>query len=169
MWMGRDLSWWSFVLAVAALLLMLPGSMLANMLTPVFISWMGRWSEAGIRRELTKAENKLAEYEAKYEMISMTEDYALQALIHLTRLVFFTLQMAALWFFFHSRQEWMQHSSDPEVFVSLLLACSLYLMPFLYRPYNERLITYRIERSPRVRSDLKIAIEKMRNTLAPKS
>jgi O-antigen/teichoic acid export membrane protein len=62
MW-GHDASWWALVLAIAALILMIPASMVSNVLTPLLLNWIASWSSAALEKRIAKLENELAELE----------------------------------------------------------------------------------------------------------
>ena len=63
MWLGHDSSWWAIVLAIAALVLMIPASVVSNILTPLLLNWLATWSSASLEKRIAKLENHLAELE----------------------------------------------------------------------------------------------------------
>jgi len=63
MWLRHDASWWALVLAIAALVLMVPANVVSNVLTPLLLNWFATWSNAALERRIAKLENQLAELE----------------------------------------------------------------------------------------------------------
>lgn len=168
MFWGHDASWWGLVLGIAALMLAVPLSMIGNILTPVFLNWGVQISEAGLRREIAKKEARLADYEKNYELLTPTEDHLLLALGHVTRLILYTFQMVSIWLLVHGFSRLEGGRVDGETIFSVVIAISLYMMSWAYRPHNERLLLYRRQRSPRVRAELKETIEKGHRSLEGK-
>jgi hypothetical protein len=76
MWMGHDGAWWGLVLAVVALVLMLPANLLANFLTPLIQNWIATWGKTSLENRITKLEGELAELE-KHPVIDEVQDQLL--------------------------------------------------------------------------------------------
>jgi hypothetical protein len=72
----KDSGSWGVVLAILAILLTVPLSMVGNMLTPKFQNWWARRSRLGIEQRIKSLRAELAEME-KYPALSETEDYIL--------------------------------------------------------------------------------------------
>jgi hypothetical protein len=76
--MHHDLAWWGFVLGVLALLLMLPASIFANILTPKLKNWWAERSVAATRKRIEKLEKELALCEP-YPLLNELEDSVVKA------------------------------------------------------------------------------------------
>lgn len=63
MWLHHDLGWWGVVLAIVALLLMIPASILANMITPILLNWFSMRSRRSLRNRIMRLETRLADLE----------------------------------------------------------------------------------------------------------
>lgn len=61
--MHHDLGWWGVVLSIAALVLMIPASMVANLLTPLLANWIATSSKRSLDNRIAKLEKQLAELE----------------------------------------------------------------------------------------------------------
>lgn len=173
--LGHDLAWWGFALAVLGLVLMIPASMLANMLTPKLMNWWAQRSEASLRKRIKMLEDKLAEFE-KHELISETDDFILrgiQALAGLCRLLLFIVPMCAyevtvsvedMQFnigFWSSKEAWA-HAPRAGIAALLLIYASVWWIGYsadkwLLRPMHR----YRQPRSAFSRKTLKKDIEKL--------
>ena len=80
MLLHHDLSWWSFVLAALALVLMFPASIVANLVTPRLKNWWAERSESSIRRRIEKLESELAKQEKAYPALTEAEDLLLMGI-----------------------------------------------------------------------------------------
>jgi phosphate/sulfate permease len=76
--MHHDLAWWGTFLAVVALVLMLPVSIAANILTPILKNWWAERSDASTQKRIESIEKQLADYE-QYAELSEGVDYVLMA------------------------------------------------------------------------------------------
>ena len=63
----HDLGWWGFVLAVLALLIAYPLSLLANLTSPFIKNWWAERSVTSIRKRIDKLERQLQDYEGERE------------------------------------------------------------------------------------------------------
>lgn len=70
MYWGHDIAFW---LAVAALVLALPFSLLGNILTPLLLNWFSTRTRASLEKRIAKLEKKLAELET-YPPIDEAQD-----------------------------------------------------------------------------------------------
>ena len=78
----HDLSWWSLALSILALVLMIPASILANFLTPTFVSWFLSRNKKSLDKRIAMLEQRLAELK-KYPTISEAEDHILWGITQL--------------------------------------------------------------------------------------
>jgi hypothetical protein len=60
MWPHKDLGWWGFVIAVVALLLAYPFSLLANLTSPTVKNWWAARSRAGLQKRIRTLARELA-------------------------------------------------------------------------------------------------------------
>ncbi len=79
LWPYGDLGWWGFWVTLAALVLAIPLSMLANILTPFFVNWLAKRSHVSLNNRIAKLEAQLAEFE-KFPAITEAEDEILWGL-----------------------------------------------------------------------------------------
>jgi len=77
MFLGHDASWWGVALALVALVLMLPASLLANFLTPLLLplllNWAATWNRTSLEKRIAKLENQWAKFE-KYTPIDEVQE-----------------------------------------------------------------------------------------------
>jgi hypothetical protein len=66
----------SNVLSIAALVLMIPASILANFLTPTFVNWLLSRSKKSLDKRIARLEQRLADLE-QFPTISEAEDHIL--------------------------------------------------------------------------------------------
>ena|ERR1700676_3218468 len=93
MW-GHDASWWALVLAILALVLMLPVNLLANVMTPPLKNWWAGRSSAALTERIARVKRNLVAAE-KNTPLTETESELFKALDSITQLVwaigYFTL------------------------------------------------------------------------------
>jgi hypothetical protein len=80
MWLHHDAAWWGLVLAIVGLALLLPASILANLLTPMLKNWWAERSVASTRKRIAKLEEELAQAVAEYPEPSETLYYTIWGL-----------------------------------------------------------------------------------------
>jgi hypothetical protein len=86
MWPHKELGWWASVLTVIGLVLLLPASIAANLLTPKIKNWWSERSIASLRERVEKLEKEFAEIEA-FPLISDAESRILELLMASTYLL----------------------------------------------------------------------------------
>ena len=62
MWIHHDAAWWALVLAIVALVLMLPVNLLANFMTPILKNWWAGRSLKTLDQRIGKLEKWLASF-----------------------------------------------------------------------------------------------------------
>jgi hypothetical protein len=169
MWLGHDLSWWSLIIALAALALTIPLTILGNIITPALLNWWSGRSVASLALRIAKLGDQLKGYEA---LPPLDEPMALllKAASNLIDLALFILILVTLvyWqvgtFALHQSHDfgrftelvWSLGIFGPGAFAFLLLT----------KRYKERLDKYRIPRSPHVRDNLRKSIDKLKAKLS---
>lgn len=93
--MHHDLTWWGFVLALAALVLMIPANILANVLTPKLKTWWAERSEASLRGKIVELQTELSEME-HHKSIADAEHHLLLGVETLIRLTSILLDLIAV-------------------------------------------------------------------------
>ena len=81
MWLGHDLAWWSFLLAIIGLILMFPTGIAVNIVTPKLQNWWAERSQSALKKRIDTIEQQLKDYESKYMLISDVEELGLVALM----------------------------------------------------------------------------------------
>ena len=71
--MHNDLTTWSFILALAALVLTLPLAILGTLLTPRVEDWWAKRSERSLTKRINKLETKLASLDGKTPLTEIEE------------------------------------------------------------------------------------------------
>jgi hypothetical protein len=82
MFLGHDLSWWGFVIAVAAFVLMVPAAIFSNIMTGIVLNWFAKWSLNSLDKRIAKLEKELSRLE-KYPALDEASDrilWGIQAL-----------------------------------------------------------------------------------------
>jgi hypothetical protein len=127
-WLGHDIGWWGFVLAVVTLVLAYPLDMLAHLTSPIVKDWWAARSREALKRRIAK----LREYQEdaqKVEEMTVGEDLIVTTLSMQMRYMALALQtvltlasliLAVLW---NGEQPWRL-----DVVMVLILAASWYNM-----------------------------------------
>jgi hypothetical protein len=163
--MHHDLAWWGMFLAVLALILMLPVSIVANLLTPMLKNWWAQRSAASVRKRIEKLERQLADYE-QYQELSEGLDYVLMATEALSMLLGLCVTMLCVTLLFLSEiapPSMNVTEKRPVVFLALFAgfaACLVGLVVF------GKFSRFRQKRSPFNRNVLRNYIEKLKKKLA---
>jgi hypothetical protein len=93
--MDHDAGWWSLLVAIVALLLTIPASVGANLLTPVLKNWWAARSIVSLRKRIKSLESELGYREMFYGNISEAEHYILLGIEVIGRCLSFILEAAA--------------------------------------------------------------------------
>lgn len=157
--MHHDLGWWGVVLSIAALVLMIPASMVANLLTPLLANWIATSSKKSLDNRIAKLERQLAELEQnavtdevqdeilwgitnlKIRMLQVTSAVAITGYLGVRAIANTNTQM------FDQFSEW--------VFVVLIVN----MIVTLQLRYKK---DFRFKRSPRVRESLLKSIHELK-------
>jgi hypothetical protein len=109
MWMHHDASWWALVLAIVALVLMIPVNLFANFMTPILKNWWATRSEGSLRKPISRLDAELQENVNK-ESFSRVEVISLKQrlIVGLVSVQSTNLILGAgyvgVWFMFRARQ-----------------------------------------------------------------
>ena len=164
MWMGHDASWWALVLAIIALVLMVPANLAANFLTPVLKNWWAARSQAAIKKRIETLEKELSRLEHEHPLISEVADIGLQGIAMFGYLV----SIALIFILYIVGTLPLRFHEPPSVSAALLSLTALILM--VYTVLVILFIFVRIEafhrdRSPGRRNVLRASIEKLKTKL----
>jgi hypothetical protein len=167
MWMGHDLAWWGFVVAVASLLVAVAGVLLTfpiAILTPMLQNWWAERSLAPLGARLLKLEAQLADLEANYTPISIAEDLILNGIGFLGAIASFGVTIVPLIMVLVARERQPGHFP---VSILLVVVLGMFCNATSYIGWKVlgEIDGYRRLRSPRRRERLKICIAKLRAEL----
>jgi p-aminobenzoyl-glutamate transporter AbgT len=173
MFLGHDLTWWSFVLSAATLVLAIPMAVVGTVLTPKIQNWWAERSEAATRMRITTIENQLSEYETNYELLSEAEDWTLKGIEAIGMTV--SLILGDLGLLLSLTRDQKSIFNDPHglivppvsivAFATLAtLLFALMAMYLIFKPIGK----FRTKRSPAVRENLRKSIEKLKSSLLTK-
>ena len=93
-WLHHDLAWWGFVIALVALILMLPANLLANFLTPMLKNWWAERSKSAIQKRIERLRTELVHLQG-HRQISDFEYYSLLGIELLSALAMFGTEIAS--------------------------------------------------------------------------
>ena len=165
MWLGHDLGWWSFICSVSALVLVIPMGVLVNVITPKLLNWWAERSTASTLKRIVALEKQLSNYEAFYAELSDVENWTLKGIEALgvlgsVGLLFICLDGIALATIYKPPQSFLWRFPLP--LEDLCLMGMIIATFFLYSIFLE-MARYRKKRSPEVRRNLKLSIEKLKS------
>ena len=163
MFLHHDLSWWAFVLSVAAIVSAYPLSLLANLTSPAIKNWWAERSVTSTRARIEKLEKQLADYEQSKEL-SELEDWALQAIEGIGTLGMVCVEILAVALLLTAATlPGVAGPSRPDirpglVILGLLSAFMGLLFQFLI---FDKLRRFRLKQSPSVRNGLRKSLEQL--------
>jgi hypothetical protein len=168
MWLHHDASWWALVLAILALILMYPVSLLANLTTPVLKNWWAERSVASLKKRITNLEKQLVDYE-QYPELSEAETYILLATEALSMMLGLCITMLAVVLIVLS-QYGMPTVSAHDKMPIVLLALVSGSMAFLLGVIGfGRITKFRTQRSPFDRNNLRKYVGQLKEKLAKRN
>jgi len=104
-WLPNDKATWGIVLAIVAITLAFPLSLLGNLVTPKFRNWWAQRSVTAVRERITKLERQLKRLEV-YDVLPESEEIVMLTLLRAGRamgsVVGFVFGVAAFMAFHHS-------------------------------------------------------------------
>jgi hypothetical protein len=165
MWLHHDSSWWALVLAILALVLMLPLNLFANLVTPILKSWWAERSAAATRKRIAALEKQLSDYELKE--LSEAEDYILRSTEVLSMLFSFCISMIAVVLLIlvgYLMPTVSPHDKAPIVALAVISTFSSFVIGILT---FGRISRFRLRRSPSYRKTLRNNVEQLKGRLAP--
>jgi hypothetical protein len=165
MWLGHDLAWWSFVLAVMALVLMVPANLFANFLTPKLKDWWAERSKASLQKRIKNIEDQLTESEiTEFEELMMkAAEFTLMILGSIIALVIlcFLTSIGVI----SSSGELVSHqnnhgqSQNAQIFAIFWLGIGLV---FALSVFSRSLLKFRLTHGPTGRKYLKKSLDTLR-------
>jgi O-antigen/teichoic acid export membrane protein len=159
MWLRHDASWWALVLAIAALVLMVPANVVSNVLTPLLLNWFATWSNAALERRIAKLENQLAELE-KNPAIDEAQE---QILWGITTLRMMALSLSsALLLIFYVGLGMLVNPANPEFKHLTLTVYAILAVTFMGTLRLRYAHDFRYKHSPTLRMGLRKAIDDLK-------
>ena len=165
MWLGHDLSWWSFVVSVSALVLCIPLTVFGNILTPKLLNWWAERSIFSTRNRITALEKQLSDYE-QFQPLSEAEDWILRGIESLGMMgVYSMVVLADLMLTIWDRTHLTGHQVIRLDILALFTAVMAFVFMFIH---YQQISTFRLKRSPVTRKYLRNSIDRLKNQLASK-
>jgi hypothetical protein len=157
--MHHDLGWWGVVLSIVALVLMIPASMVANLLTPLFVNWLVSWSRSSLESRIAKLEKQLAELE-QHPAIDEVQDQILWGITNLKMRMMEVTSTVAIIGYFGARTI-ANPDADAFKLFSVWVFIILNLTTFLTLRLRYQK-DFRFKRSPKVREGLLKSINELK-------
>lgn len=160
MFLGHDASWWGVALAITGLVLMVPTSIFATMITPAIQYRLSQWMGTSLTQRIAKAEAELAELE-QLPPLTLTEDYILKGIDGIFNLIIFTMYMSGpllLWTAYVN----LNRSPNGAIFAGMAGVGCISLAYLWKKSYGKRLRQYLHDRSPRRREELHRVLDNLR-------
>lgn len=157
--MHHDLGWWGVVLSIVALVLMIPASMVANLLTPLFVNWLVSWSRSSLESRIAKLEKQLTELE-QHPAIDEVQDQILWGITNLKMRILDVTSTVAVIGYFGARTI-ANPDTDAFKLFSLWVFIILNLNTFLTLRLRYQK-DFRFKRSPKVREGLLKSINELK-------
>jgi hypothetical protein len=85
-WLPNDRATWGIVLAIAAIVLAIPFSLIANLITPKIRNWWAERSVAALKRRIAELERRLKMVET-YDLLSESEEVIMVTLQRAGRVI----------------------------------------------------------------------------------
>jgi membrane protein implicated in regulation of membrane protease activity len=90
------MGWWGLVIGIVAIALTIPLGIVANIITPVLISWLATWTDSSLRRRIARLEEGFARLEKECPLMTSTEEQFLLGILCVVQLLSFGLHMFGL-------------------------------------------------------------------------
>jgi hypothetical protein len=170
MWPHKDLGWWAFVLTVVGLVLLVPASIVANLITPKLKDWWAGRSLISLTNRIVKVRRSLEEME-KFPTLTETEDQILRNIATTCFLIFavgyFMLTVVAVSMLVATQ---IFFPNEPYKLWHIISLATMWwiLLMYFYRRRILQMRRYRHPRSPQVRADMKNSIAKLEAELQRK-
>lgn len=161
--LATNVGTWSLIIGIAALILSIPMAVFANMVSPAILNWFAQWSDASLRRRITKLETELAKRESECPIISETDDHLLKGVICVVKFTLFGFEVVGilgLWIGIRGTGGVL--STDLRIFLFLTGATCLFLVWIWRRGVAKRLYAYQVNHSPRIRANLIKSINELK-------
>ena len=159
-WPHYDRTTWGLILAVAALVLMIPANILSNILTEKLRNWWATRSQSSLRSRIEMLESELAELE-KRPAISEVEEQLLSFMPKVDMLLTETLMIFLAVVLIFERS-----TSSENAFLKIVVVLSAIILMNVSRFFMLRKsFLFLRERSPSVRREVRTSILKLKARL----
>lgn len=171
MFLGHDLNWWSFILAVTALISTVPLTVFGNLITPRLKDWWSTRSTSSLKRRIAKLQDELEGYERDYNLVDETEAFILRGISVLGNICILIVELIGLTYWvvdltFDHADSGKMGGAAMLIRLIILIGPIFLLSYLLKKRYFAKLDKYRIPRSPHVRTDLASTIAKLQEKLS---
>ena len=161
--LGHDATWWGLALAIAAIVLAIPLTIIGNFMTPTVALLGLRWTDRSLAKQIARFEAQFTRLEADCPVLTTTEEQLLKGVLCIAQLLSFCMEMAALgaWILaFHGLTQ--SPLSGVAGFVGLI-GCGFYFMSWVWRRNTIiELKKHYSDHSPKYRAALKKALEDLK-------
>jgi hypothetical protein len=166
MWLHHDASWWALILAILALLLMLPVNLLANFMTPLLKDWWAGRSVNALTERISRLQSNLSALE-KSSVLTETESTLFRGMESITKLIwnvgYFIL--AFLWIVADALIPQIAHAHH-EAFWGLMVFIGM--IGYEYITAYRTIKNYRVRHSLKFRTKLRATINELERKLRAK-
>jgi hypothetical protein len=166
MWLHHDASWWALVLAILALLLMLPVNLLANFITPGLKNWWAQRSTSGLTDRIVRLRGNLAESMVT-PLLTDTENELFMGLESIAYLIWNVgyLLLGCLGVLVTLLPEIVKGRRG----FTWVITVAMLVISYLHLTTNRRMRIYRRERSQKYRQSLTSGIAELEGRLNDKA
>ncbi|MFZ0884838.1 MAG: hypothetical protein WAN14_15675 [Candidatus Acidiferrales bacterium] len=161
--MHHDASWWALVLAILALVLMLPVNLLANVITPTIANYVFTRTKKSLIKRITRLEGQLAEVE-KNPAITEVENQILWGLRSIHIRIIGVESITIIVFYFGISALADIHNQAYKLFFAFVFV--ILILNFALQIYLRYEHDFRFNRSPDRRKALSTEIEKLKKIQA---
>jgi hypothetical protein len=162
MFLGHTANWWGITLAVTSIVLTIPFAIFANIITPGIVNWLSRSTKSSLARRLTKLKKEFAETQENHPELSVIEDYTIQGILGILKLVCYEIQIgSAVCFLFASSIPSDSVNMVRKVFCISVAVVSYFVVWMWRRALVPKMEAFVRDRSPMRRESQRKAIAEL--------
>jgi hypothetical protein len=158
--MPKDLSEWSIVISVTALLLVIPLNVVSNILTPMLKNWWATRSEASLRKRIQKLEAR----SSKMETLPLLSEFEAMLLIGIEVFIQFMMSISGMVLTLYALLRGLQHNPLDSL-TSRFILIFLFAIMAIGTRWQNFFSKFRLERSLKYREKLRKNIEGLRRKM----
>jgi hypothetical protein len=160
--MHNDLATWGFFLSILGILLVIPLTMLGNLLTRKFENWWAARSKATLLTRIAKLKSRLEKCEQS-SILDETQSYILEG-IELLIIFLITSSSVLLYTILSTAYKILKGYSlhGPTAFFLVVIVTDVILLLKVYAPRAQ----WRLDRSAHYRTDLRTQVSKLETKAA---